>query len=191
MPAVAHGPKRDHRLLALLDGRTPAAVTEVSWARPLRIGVYVGEAELPDDLVTSVRCLVIVGDQIVVCTTVEGRCHVWPGGRRRAGESYAETAAREVYEETGWFIDPESVTAMGFLHLRNLGEPLAPYPYPDTLQLVVSASASRRAASDWTDTESYEVSSRLVPLDEAPLVVSRDEPMCIQFVRHLVDNRLS
>ena len=181
---------RDRRLLSLLDRRTPTSVTEVSWARPLRISTYVGAADLPDELVTSVRCLVVVNDDIVVCTTAAGRVHTWPGGRRVAGEDHEATAAREVHEETGWLIDPDGVASIGFLHLYNLGEPLAPYPHPDTLQLVVVASASTRAADDWSDVEGYEVSSRLVPLNQAQQLVSAEEPMCLPFLQHVLESRV-
>jgi ADP-ribose pyrophosphatase YjhB (NUDIX family) len=186
---VTVGPARDRRLLGLLKDRTPASVTEVVWARPLRISAYVGAAALPENLVMSVRCLVLVDDHVVLCTNVDRRSHAWPGGRRLPGEAYKETARREVHEETGWFIDPNSVTPIGFLHLHNLGEPLEPYPHPDTLQLVVAASASERAGDDWTDTEGYELSSRLVPLSEAQRFVSQDEPMCVPFLHHLQDTR--
>ena len=94
-----------------------------------------------------------------------------------------------MYEETGWHVHPGSVSAIGFLHLYNLGEPLDPYPHPDTLQLVVTATASTRATDAWTDVEGYELSSRLVPLDEACSYVSQDEPMCIPFLRSLAAAR--
>lgn len=184
-PGVAVDRTRDPRLLDLLSSRTPASVTDVQWARPLRISAFVGAAPLPDDLVMSVRCLVLVGDEVLLCTTVEGRSHAWPGGHRLPGESFAETAAREVHEETGWLLDPAAVDEIGFLHLHNVGEPLEGYPHPDTLQAVLVASATGRSAMDWTDVEGYEVSSRLVPLGTAADLVSPEEPMCLPFLRHI------
>lgn len=176
---------RDPRVLALLDGREPVSVIDVVWARPLRISAYLGAAPLPDDLVTSVRCLVTVGEDVVVCTNQKGLDHAWPGGRREPGETYDETVSREVREETGWRIAAGSIAHLGFLHLFNSGEPLAPYPHPDVLQVVTTATASDRAAEDWTDVEGYEVSSRLVPLREAARVISAEEPMCVPFLEHL------
>lgn len=176
---------RDPRVLALLAGREPASVVDVAWARPLRISAYLGLAPLPDDLVISVRCLVTVGDDVVVCTNQKGLDHAWPGGRREPGETYDETASREVREETGWNIATRSITHLGFLHLFNPGDPQPPYPHPDNLQVVVTARATARAGQDWTDVEGYEVSSRLVPLREAARVISAEEPMCVPFLEHL------
>ena len=176
---------RDQRVLDLLDGREPASVVEVQWRRPLTIASHVGEAELPDDLVTGVRCLVVVDGCLVMCTNVRGLTHPWPGGRRDPDESLVQTAVREVHEETGWHVEPGSIVPIGFLHLFNNGERFGPYPHPDSLQLVVRVSASERAAGDWTDTEGYELSSALVPIAEAGDAVSPEEPMALPFIQLL------
>lgn len=178
-------PTRDPRVIELLRHRTPASVTEVRWARHLRISTYVGASALPDELVVSVRCLVLVGEEVVVCTNADGRSHAWPGGRRHPAEPFAATATREVHEETGWLLDPASITEIGFLHLFNLGPPLDGYPHPDTLQVVVAARAHQRTAADWTDVEGYELSSQLLAVNAAIDAISPDEPMCIPFLRHL------
>jgi ADP-ribose pyrophosphatase YjhB (NUDIX family) len=117
----------------------------------------------PDDLILSVRCIVRVDDKFVVCTNVDGASHPWPGGRREAGESYAETARREVHEETGWLIDVDSMQHLGWLHYEHLAPMTQPeYPWPDFFQIVFVATATNRAGDDsWTDTEGYEASSRL------------------------------
>ena len=89
---------RHPALAPLLQERTPSAVVEFSWldgALPLRASNYTEVAQLPEELISSVRCLVLVGDQVVVCDTPDG-CHPWPGGRREPGESFVETACREV-----------------------------------------------------------------------------------------------
>lgn len=182
------GDERDERLLQLLEGRTAVTVTNVTWARPLRISTYLGVAELPEDLVVSVRCLVRVGDQVVVCTNADGRTHAWPGGRREPGEDYVATACREVWEETGWHLDPTTVESIGFLHLLNLGEPLDPYPHPDVLQVVTTAKASTRQADDWTDLECYELRSELMDVIEAAGAISVEEPMCIPYLHHLASS---
>jgi hypothetical protein len=66
-------------LLDLLETRTATSVTKVMWARPLRISTYVGAADLPDDLVISVLCLVVVHEVIVGCTTTDGWVHLARG----------------------------------------------------------------------------------------------------------------
>lgn len=173
--------QRDPRLLALLERHTPACAHDDVWARPVHLTSYVGAADLPDDLVISIRVIVLVGDDVVVCTNLNGDSHTWPGGRREPGESHVETACREVHEETGWLVDPDSLEPIGFLHVHNTGDPLPSFPHPDVLQLVMVGRATERAAEEWTDTEGFEVSSRLVPLaDAAP--VGGGEPLCRPFL---------
>ena len=157
---------RDPRLLDLLDQSAPVAVTDVTWARPIRIGTHLGHYELPDELITSVRCLVRVEGQVVVCTNVDGRTEVLPGGRREPGETLTETVCREVHEETGFVLRSDSLAMLGFLHLFNKGEPNPPYPHPDVLMLVMTGHAHPRTDETWTDTEGYVTSSRLQGLDE-------------------------
>jgi 8-oxo-dGTP pyrophosphatase MutT (NUDIX family) len=171
---------RNAALLEILERRTPDAVIEDLWREPVRLSAYVGIEPLPDELLISIRVLVLVGDDIVVVTNRNGGSHVWPGGRREPGETHAETACREILEETGWILDPTSLETLGFLHLENLGQPIAPFPYPDVLQLVTVGRAHDRAAEEWTDTEGWEIASRLVPLadvDDAEI-----DPLCLPFV---------
>jgi 8-oxo-dGTP pyrophosphatase MutT (NUDIX family) len=171
--------QRDPRLLAVLEASAPACPPEnVTWARPMVITAYLSDAELPDEVVVSIRVIVRVGDGVVVCTNIGGSSHCTPGGQREPGETYAETACREVREETGWLVDPASLERLGFLHLFNLGEPNPPYPHPDVIQLVYVGRATERAAEEWTDTEGYELSSRVVPLTE-PCEL---EPLCVPFL---------
>ena len=168
-------------LTALLAGREPAATGEVSWlggAMPLRVSAHTTPADLPEELVTSVRCVVQVGELIVFCENVDGT-HPLPGGRRGPAESYADTAAREVHEETGWRLDRDTLRLLGWLHLEHLAprRPDDPYPYPDFLQVVFHATATARDGGPdvaWTDTDGYEQRSRLVSFAEARALTSND-----------------
>jgi ADP-ribose pyrophosphatase YjhB (NUDIX family) len=171
---------RHPALAPLLHARIPAAVVEFSWrdgTLPLRASSYIEVAALPDELVSSIRCFVVVGDRVVVCDTPDG-CHPWPGGRREPGESYTDTACREVREETGWLLDPASVVPVGWIHLEHLEAQPADHPYlhPDFLQLVCIGRATGREddAVEWVDTEGWEQASRLVSLDEARRQVTFD-----------------
>jgi len=171
---------RHPALAPLLHERTPSAVVEFSWLNgelPLRASSYTGVAELPDELISSIRCLVLVGEQIVVCDTPDG-CHPWPGGRREPRESFVETACREVREETGWLLDPASVVPVGWIHLEHLKAQRedSSYLHPDFLQLVCIGRAISREddAVDWVDTEGWESASRVVSLDEARRQVTFD-----------------
>jgi 8-oxo-dGTP pyrophosphatase MutT (NUDIX family) len=164
---------RDPRLVELLASSEPVVVEEVQWQRPMRIAAHVSELSVPDELVVSVRCLVQVDDQLVVCTDVSGAVDVLPGGRREPGETMVETVCREIHEETGWALIPDTLDQIGFLHLRNLGDPMPPYPYPDALHVVMTGEAGERAGDDWIDTEGFVVSSELRPLASlAPTMIS-------------------
>ncbi|HEX5404109.1 MAG TPA: NUDIX domain-containing protein [Pseudonocardiaceae bacterium] len=162
----------------LLASRRPAATRDMAWLNgtlPLRVSAYTTPTELPVDVVSSVRCVVRVGELIVFCANRDG-AHPWPGGRREPGESYADTAIREVHEETGWLLDRDSIRPLGWLHLEHLGPRTDDrYPYPDLLQVVLSGTATERDGGvdvDWTDTEGYELSSRLVTIEEARATTS-------------------
>lgn len=166
---------RDPALTALLEASVPAAVEEAAWANgkvPLRIAAYTAPADVPDDLIVSVRCVVQVRDRIVVCRNRDGWSHPWPGGRREPGETCVETACREVREETGWMLERTSVRQLGWLHFEHLKEqpPDHPWPHPDFLNLVFIGSAAGRVGGidvEWTDTEGFELSSQTVTINDA------------------------
>jgi hypothetical protein len=179
--AAAGEPSYVHPALAAVletEGR-PVAQHETAWfdgAMPLRISAYLGAEStprLPLELISSIRCIVRVGDKYLLCENKSSR-HPWPGGRRNAGESFAETAAREVHEETGWLLIQDSLRQLGWLRLRHLG----PDPegnegaYPDFLQLVFVGEATEREGglspdAPWDDVDDYELGSSLVTLEEA------------------------
>ena len=180
--------ERHPGFVELLATLTPAVEDDVVWGRTkLRSAAYPGAPDPPLDVVMSVRVLVQVDDRIVVCTNANGHCHPLPGGRREPGETIAETAVREVHEETGWHLDPSTLRPLGWLHFRLL-EPVDPawahYPHPDMVHLVLTGTVTGRAAEDWTDTEGFEVSSQLLPLAEA-LEATAGEPHARPFLERL------
>jgi ADP-ribose pyrophosphatase YjhB (NUDIX family) len=155
---------------------------------PLRITAYEGESDLPDDLVLSVRCFVLVGDSLVICTNADGSSHPWPGGRREPGESIAETARREVHEETGWRLELDSLKALGWLHFERLVDEADPkYPHPDFLQLVYVGTATARDETQgeaWSDIDGYELSSRLVARQEALTLMDHGN-VAVEFLKRI------
>lgn len=158
--------------VTLLATLTPLAVSRVTWPgfSELEVASYRDTTPLPDFLVTSVRCIVRVGDRVVVCHTPNGP-HILRGGRREPGESHTATACREVHEETGWLLDEDDLRPIGFLHHRTLDPVPAdhPYPHPDFLQLVYTAHAVRHAGgkwSSWSDTEGWEQRHDLLTVEE-------------------------
>lgn len=167
-------------LAELIATRTPAATTRFAWldgALPLTAAAYTEPAELPDELITSIRCITRVGDRVLFCTNKDGS-HPWPGGRREPGESHADTAVREVHEETGWRLDPASLRPLGWLHLHHLAprRPDDPFPYPDFLQLVLHGVVTGRDVAEdapWQDVDNYELECRPFTVERARSETSR------------------
>lgn len=158
------------RLRHLLADRSPAAREVVLWPGDMRLEVaaYLGKADLPDDLVVSVRCLVTVGDQVLVCQDAAPSVHVLPGGRREQGESWRDTAQREVREETGWRVELDDLQMLGFIHLRHLtavpdGHP---FPHPDFLQVVLCGEGTGSPV-DWVDSDGWVQRSWPAAVEEA------------------------
>jgi ADP-ribose pyrophosphatase YjhB (NUDIX family) len=175
---------------------THEAVAEERTAWPNGDGiaarVFATVDPIPDAVVSSVRCLVRVGDDaIVLCRNAHDVRHAWPGGGREAGETFAETACREVHEETGWRLDPNTLEQLGWLHLENVTPVQSdhPYPNPDCFHAVLVGFARERDGGRdvaWTDTEGYELSSELALLADAADLIE-DDPLSAVFVRLFVD----
>jgi 8-oxo-dGTP pyrophosphatase MutT (NUDIX family) len=164
-------------VLAVLRSATPLATARIVWPGGLLLDLaaYHPLLPLPSEFVTSVRCLVQVDDQVIVCEAPDGP-HIWPGGRRMAGESYEATARREVYEETGRRIEERLLEPLGFLHYRFVDDPPHnhPYPHPDFLQIVYTTridggdidDSDPAGGTGWVDVEGWEQGHHLHPLSE-------------------------
>jgi 8-oxo-dGTP pyrophosphatase MutT (NUDIX family) len=136
---------------------------QVTWPPTrLRVRTYLTTKLPPLDLVTSVRALVRLSQQILVVRDPLS-LHILPGGRREAGETLLHTLAREVLEETGWTI--RDVRLLGLAHFQHLTPrpDSYHYPYPDFLHLVYIATADRYNAAQ-REVDGYELEAGFQPL---------------------------
>lgn len=170
---------------SFLAGKTPFHETETRWAEGtlrLRVRYYRSDELPPDKYVTSVRCILVKGDSVLVLRNREGY-HILPGGRREAGESFEQTLHREVAEETGWTI--RAVSRLGFIHLEHKEPKPAGYrfPHPHFFQIVYAACASKYMPDSMGD-DDYEESAAFVPMGRlASLGISEAELEYVRFVR--------
>lgn len=134
---------RDDLSLYLASLGAPVCEEYVTWGRQvLRVQSYLGDGDPPADYVTSVRCVVLRGEQVLVVRDPE-ELHIIPGGRRERDEAFEQTAIREVSEETGWLVG--NLRLIGVKHFYHLSPKPSryPYPFPVFLQLVYTGQALR------------------------------------------------
>ena len=182
--------ERSPDLSELLARSEPAISIETVWGNgtlPLRITAYAAPAELPPELVVSVRCVVRHGGRVVICQEPDGKWMLLPGGRCEPGETFQQTVVREVHEETGWIIDPSSLEQIGWMHYEHLRPPPAghPYPHPDFLNAVFAGDATARNSApsvEWADTDGYIQRSVTVPPSEARRLVVPTDPLAGVFL---------
>ncbi len=154
-------------LASFLAHHSPASEGHALWGGgtiPLRITGYLSDEEPPVEYVTSVRC-VLLRDDMVLLQRDRDSTHILPGGRREPGETLEETLGREVPEETGWTV--LSPVLIGFLRYQHLGpKPEGwTYLYPDFLQAVYAARAGEYRPDAKLD-DGYELESTFLPVAE-------------------------
>ncbi len=137
--------RSDGVLQSFLQGKNPFHGTQALWTDgtlPLRVRYFLSNYQAPEELVTSVRCLVQQNESVLALRNRDG-VHVLPGGRRQDEETLEQTLRREVCEETGWLVD--NISLLGFMHLEHLGPKPSGYEflYPHFLQVVYHSHASR------------------------------------------------
>src|SRR5262245_60092140 len=150
----------------LLSDLTVVDEEEAEWPGGVRLRVrgYLTEAAPPLESVSSVRAVVLRGDEVLVFRDRLGWWHLLPGGRREGDEPVEECVRREVREETGWEIG--RLRPLGFIHFRHL-TPKPPgyrYPFPDFVQLVYAAEAEH-ATPDAPIEDEWVVESSLVTVE--------------------------
>jgi len=167
----------DAALAAFLARQTPFHTETAIWhwgnsEIHLRLVSYLSD-EMPSlDLITSANALVVRDDAALVSRNRDDT-HIWPGGRREAGETLMQTLSREVFEETGWTI--RDVTLLGFVHCHHeTPKPMEyPYPYPDFIRVIYTAEADQFTAGT-ADPDEYEQDSGFRPVDDVRAMALRN-----------------
>ncbi len=114
----------------------PLCQEYVTWGKQLlQVRSYLGSIPPPHAYVTSARCVVLCGDQVLAVRDPD-EIHIIPGGRIGHGETFEQATIREVAEETGWRIG--DLRLLGVKHFHHLSPKPAgyAYPFPDFLQLI-------------------------------------------------------
>lgn len=137
----------------------------ITWgASQIRVAGHLSRDLPPLQYVTSVRAIIVRGDQVLTVRDPNG-VHVTPGGRIESGESLEEALRRELLEETGWSL--LNISLLGFAHFHHLTPkpPEHPFPYPDFFQLVYAARPD--SFSDTAkEVDGLELGATFLPLDE-------------------------
>jgi 8-oxo-dGTP pyrophosphatase MutT (NUDIX family) len=176
----------------LLSQHTPAATIEADWPHGrIRVSAYLGAIDLPSEIPGRVRCFVTDGDRILVTWDADDNPDCFPGGGAEPGETIAETASREVWEETGWRIDVDSIEVIGWIHLESLFDWSDDFPFthPDSFMTVVRATASHSEGGDepWVDIDGFIARSAFVTRAELPRRVI-DDAISGAFLRSIFDD---
>ena len=156
----------DQDLASYLESLESIITEQVIWRGGqihLDLNCYLTDRMPPDHLVSSARCIIIAGDQVLVLSNPDGD-HIIPGGRREPDESPALAVVREVKEETGLDIEVDSHFAVMHFHHTTPKLPLYEYPYPDFLHIVYYVQLDQPATISVADT--YELDGTFIPINE-------------------------
>jgi 8-oxo-dGTP pyrophosphatase MutT (NUDIX family) len=162
------------RLATFLARFSACAVQEELWGESrLQVSEHLCSELPPDELITSVRAVILVADgasadapghQLLVVHDPHA-LHILPGGRRESGETLLATLRRELLEETGWELGEPVL--IGFRHLCHLTPrpPAYRYPYPSFFH-VVYAVYGHTCRPEARKADDYVQGVSLVPLAE-------------------------
>ena len=130
----------------------------------LIISGYLSAETPPVDLVSSVRGIVLNGDEVLVMHNRDGDAHIVPGGRVEEGETLEQTLRRELQEEAG--VEVELMGQIGFVHLKHTtpNPDGYRYPYPDFFWPVFAATFASQKP-DSTIEDDWVVSSEFLPVE--------------------------
>ena len=120
-----------------LEETFPHLFREMFWEwGPIRARFQLADAPPPDDLVSHVRMVPFVGDEVVVIRVGDRRGWDHPGGTLEPGETYEEAMRRELMEEAGARLLTFQV--FGTIHCVSLASrPYRPHlPFPEFYHVV-------------------------------------------------------
>ena len=106
--------------------------------------------------VTGSHVFVVTGDQVLLGDVI-GRGWSPPGGRTEPGETPAQTASREAWEEAG--LTGLDLRFIGVWHLELLGDVPADYPFPSPHSVQTVFGAQLPAAVETSPVFTVEVTS--------------------------------
>ena len=71
----------------------------------------------------SVRGIILRGGRIAMVRSLDNDYYKFPGGGIEPGEDHAQTLIREVAEETGLVVRPDTIREYGMVHRIERGDP--------------------------------------------------------------------
>lgn len=163
------------------------------WSKEICWEFYLSSSVPTENLVTAVCCVVIYEQKIVIIRNRRG----WelPGGKIKDNETPLEAIAREVQEETGFFIT--NLKNIGYKKIiptspvSNSEKPGTYYPFPYSFVLFFLSEAIKTANKKPTD-EILEI--KLAAYNEAIALLEAgrqyDGILNILLKNHLIDGSL-
>lgn len=156
--------------------RKPVATDTASWfggRMVFTVHTYLRPVSVPNELATSVRCVLRSGGRIMLMEDAGGRKHVLPGGRIEPGESHLEALEREILEETGHTLAAaEQLGACVYTHTTPRPVEYR-YPYPTFVHLIYRGEARERNPAV-RERHGYEVACRFMSREELESIALTD-----------------
>lgn len=103
----------------------------------------------------SVRGIVIREGRVLMIHSVKYDYYKFPGGGIEPGEGHREALCREVREESGFAVDPDSIREYGLVHRRSRGAESDLFIQDNYYYLCAVAGAEGQALDDYEAEEGF------------------------------------